>query len=265
MALITGDDNPNILSGGPADDTILGLGGNDTLSGGGGNDTIDGGSGNDIISGGPGTDTLTGGTGADTFVDTAAGLNGDTITDFSPGDRIQITDVPVASANIQLIGNTITYGSGMTAGSITIGNGIEGGRFVLRAIGTTGTEIRFQQDAHNDFSGDGRSDLLWLNNVGTVSDWLGQMNGGFVGNSAHDINNVPSSWHVVGTGDFNGDGRVDILWRNDDGTVSDWLGQSNGSFVGNSGSRRQRPRQLAHCRHWRFQWRWTDRYPVAQR
>ena len=39
----------------------------------------------------------------------------------------------------------------------------------------------------------------------------------FVGNSSSDIN-VPNTWHIVGTGDFNGDGIDDILWRNDNGT-----------------------------------------------
>ena len=70
-----------------------------------------------------------------------------------------------------------------------------------------------------------------------MSDWLGQPSGGFVGNSAQDTANVHSSWHIVGTGDFNGDGMADVLWRNDNGTVSDWLGQSNGGFVGNSAQR----------------------------
>ncbi|HEV2044015.1 MAG TPA: Calx-beta domain-containing protein, partial [Sphingomicrobium sp.] len=31
--------------------------------------------------------------------------------------------------------------------------------------------------------------------------------------------------------DFNGDGRSDILWRNVDGQMSNWLGQANGGFV----------------------------------
>jgi hypothetical protein len=231
MATFTGDNSSNFITGGDGDDTILGLGGDDTLNGAGGNDTIDGGSGNDVITGGPGTDTLTGGTGADTFVDTAAGLNGDTITDFSPGDRIQITDLPLASAHINLVGNTITYGVGATAGSITIGDGIGAGRYVLRAIGTTGAEIRFQQDAHNDFSGDGHSDVLWRNDSGRVTDWLAQTDGSFLGNGLNL--NPGSSWHIVGTGDFNGDGRVDLLWHNDNGQVNDWLGQPNGSFADN--------------------------------
>ena len=40
-----------------------------------------------------GIDTLTGGDDVDRFRDTAAGLNGDRITDFLPGDRIQIMDL----------------------------------------------------------------------------------------------------------------------------------------------------------------------------
>ena len=234
MATFTGTPGSDIIIGSSGDDTILGLGGDDTLSGGDGNDTIDGGPGNDTITGGPGIDTLTGGTGADTFLDTAAGLNGDTITDFSPGDRIQITDLPLASANIHLVGNMIDFGSGATAGSITIGNGISGGRYVLRALGTTGVEIRFQQDAHNDFNGDGRSDVLWRSDDGSLSDWLGTANGGFVNNDVHAASFAPTSWSEVGTGDFNGDGRVDLLWRNTStGALSDWLANSNGGFANN--------------------------------
>ena len=44
---------------------------------------------------------------------------------------------------------------------------------------------------------------------------------------------VPLNWHVAGIGDYNGDGRADILWRSDDGQLSDWLGQPNGGFVAN--------------------------------
>ncbi len=45
---------------------------------------------------------------------------------------------------------------------------------------------------------------------------------------------VGTDWHVAGTGDFNRDGINDILWRNDNGAVKDWLGQANGGFVDNS-------------------------------
>ena len=38
-----------------------------------------------------------------------------------------------------------------------------------------------------------------------------------------------NDWHIVGIGDFNGDGNDDILWRNDSGVVVEW--QMNGSQV----------------------------------
>ena len=40
------------------------------------------------------------------------------------------------------------------------------------------------------------------------------------------------AWHVVTTGDFNGDGKSDILWQNDDGHV--WESQLNGGQVTSS-------------------------------
>jgi hypothetical protein len=33
---------------------------------------------------------------------------------------------------------------------------------------------------------------------------------------------VGSPWHVGDTGDFNGDGKSDIVWRNDNGATSVW-------------------------------------------
>ena len=79
----------------------------------------------------------------------------------------------------------------------------------------------------------GTTDILWQNDNGTVGDWLGQADGSFTGN-VDKVNILTGpDWHVIGTGDFNGDGLDDILWQNDNGTVRDWLGQADGSFVGN--------------------------------
>ena len=47
--------------------------------------------------------------------------------------------------------------------------------------------------------------------------------------SAADLGVVPTSWNVAVTGDFNGDGMSDILWRNTNGDTSIWF--MNGSPV----------------------------------
>jgi hypothetical protein len=210
-------------------DTILGLGGNDQITGGDGNDIIDGGSGNDILTGGLGSDTLTGATGTDVFRDTAAGLNGDHITDLLPGDSIVITDLTSATANFGISGNSITFGNGM---SVTIDN-LGPGRLFFGDLPSGGVQIRLEQAANNDFNGDGISDILWRNDDGRITDWLGTGTGAMSDNLSNLLRPVGTDWHVAGTGDFNGDGRVDILWRNDDGRVTDWLGNTNGSFTDN--------------------------------
>jgi FG-GAP-like repeat len=80
----------------------------------------------------------------------------------------------------------------------------------------------------NDFNGDGRSDILWRNDYGSVALW--QMNGNTVANTAlTSTPSVDSSWKTAGTGDFDGDGKADILWRNDDGRVVLW--NMNGAVV----------------------------------
>lgn len=83
-----------------------------------------------------------------------------------------------------------------------------------------------------DFNGDGRDDILWRSDDGAFSDWLGQANGGFVINDANAFNSIPTDWQIAAVGDYNGDGRDDILWRNSvTGAMSDWLGTGAGGFV----------------------------------
>lgn len=82
-----------------------------------------------------------------------------------------------------------------------------------------------------DFNGDGIDDLLWRNVDGTISNWLGSASGAFTINDANAMTYVPNNWHILGTGDFNGDGNADILWQSDDGYISNWLGTDSGGFV----------------------------------
>jgi FG-GAP-like repeat len=83
-----------------------------------------------------------------------------------------------------------------------------------------------------DFNGDGKSDILWRDANGTLIDWT--MNGSQI-TSSQDVTLGGSpvmpdeSWSIAGIGDFNGDGKSDILWRNTNGTLIDWT--MNGSQV----------------------------------
>ncbi|MEO7410485.1 MAG: hypothetical protein ABIU10_04090, partial [Sphingomicrobium sp.] len=178
-------------------DTLSGEAGNDQISGDYGNDTINGGIGDDILTGGPNTDLLTGGGGNDTFIDTKANLSGDTITDLSIGDKIIFSDATLAGFAFNLSGNTLTY----TGGSLTL----TGGALQLAASAASGGGVQLLvqaivplpiNDVRNDFNGDGRSDILWRSTTGQLSDWLGQANGGFIGNDANASTNVPTIWHV---------------------------------------------------------------------
>jgi hypothetical protein len=58
--------------------------------------------------------------------------------------------------------------------------------------------------------------VIWEMNGGAI---LAAVGGWAVGND----------WTIDGTGDFNGDGKTDILWRNTNGTVVIW--EMNGGAV----------------------------------
>lgn len=228
MPTINGSSGNDLLIGSDGDDDIFGFAGNDTIQAGTGADIIDAGSGDDVISGEGGADIMTGGIGVDRFRDTAAGLNGDRITDLLPGDRIQLTDLTLQNANIGISGSTITF----NGGSVTVDN-LGPGRLIIRGIQSGGVEVRLQQIARNDFNGDGRSDVLWRNDNGWFTTWTANAAGGFASNDANHFHDIPTAWQVVGTGDFDGDGRADVAWRNADGSFTNWLSQANGTFVSN--------------------------------
>jgi hypothetical protein len=93
--------------------------------------------------------------------------------------------------------------------------------------------LDWQVAAIGDFNGDGRDDILWRNSDGRLTNWLCTVDGGFQDNVANAYNSVSTDWQIVGVGDFNEDLRDDILWRNADGRITDWLGNASGGFIDN--------------------------------
>jgi hypothetical protein len=73
-----------------------------------------------------------------------------------------------------------------------------------------------------DFDRDGQLDILWYNRLsGEVGWWL--MNGAQIREVAmlQTVGN-PAAWKAVGTADANGDGQIDVLWRNDSTQSTGW-------------------------------------------
>src|SRR5213595_2530469 len=86
-----------------------------------------------------------------------------------------------------------------------------------------------------DFDGDGKADILWRNSS-TGENYIWLMNGLSTA-SQGSVNFVDpaSGWQVQGVGDFDGDGKADILWRNTS-TGENYIWLMNGLSTASQGS-----------------------------
>jgi hypothetical protein len=81
--------------------------------------------------------------------------------------------------------------------------------------------VPFLGAGRNDMDADGRSDLLWHHaGNGNLAFWV--MNGTTA--TREGVQNAGGGFVPVATGDFNGDGRVDIIWNRPQGDMQMWLG-----------------------------------------
>src|SRR5688572_7574005 len=76
------------------------------------------------------------------------------------------------------------------------------------------TDLNWQVAGIGDFDGDAKADVLWRNSA-TGENYLYFMDGKAIKPSEGYLRAVPDqNWQVAGVGDFNGDARADIVWRN---------------------------------------------------
>lgn len=181
-----------VSAGTTGNDRIAGTAGNDTLTGSYGNDVFDGGNGSDLIIG-------------DTAIDTA---------------------VYGARSNY-----TVAY----DYGSITVRDNATGAVDTLQGVERLqfSDSLLLAQAAPQlyDRDGDGHADLLTrsLDN-GAVR--VAAIHGTTADASQATTMNGGIDWTIVGNGDFNGDGRGDVLWRHDGGLTAIW--NMNGASVSRS-------------------------------
>lgn len=92
---------------------------------------------------------------------------------------------------------------------------MNGTNFIRNVIlRTNAAAVGWRAVSAADFNNDGKADVLLQHDTRKIAVWL--MNGtNFSGAVSLRNGATPAAgWEVVGTGDFNGDGQTEILWRN---------------------------------------------------
>ena len=125
----------------------------------------------------------------------------------------------------QVVGSGSAYnsgiggvGNGQTAGTMTftVPQDAPDTLFYICGIHSnmTGTITVLPAPRAHDFDGDGRSDIFWRNSS-TGENYLYPMDGTAILPAEGYVRTVAQqAWQVAGIGDFDGDGKADLLWRN---------------------------------------------------
>jgi hypothetical protein len=126
------------------------------------------------------------------------------LTSSNPSARCLLITPAPDKTGVTIITVTVTDGDNMTATST----------FTLNVI---------RSAVLHDFNGDGSQDIVYQNADGFLAAWF--MSGDdLLSSSFLNPNNVgDTGWKVVADGDFNGDGKPDLLFQYKDGTLIVWL------------------------------------------
>ena len=263
---LVGTNLENVTLIGGANLTVMGNGFNNFLTSNSGVNTLTGGLGNDIYVLNNAADTVVEnpGEGIDAVISSfsyslGVGSNLENVTLFGT-DSINATG---DGLNNQITGNNapnILIG-GLGNDTLTGGNALDTARFsglmssyTITHTGASGTvtgpdgtdtfssveRLQFDDQSllfvapKNDFNGDNQSDVMWHNTIGQLALW--QMSGSTLVSAGAVAGGtiVSADWHVAALQDFDGDGKTDILWRNNSGAMAEW--NMNGMVLASGGA-----------------------------
>jgi hypothetical protein len=143
-----------------------------------------------------------------------------------------------ATDNRVLIGR-FTHAAGFSLSSVLNFQYVDGSSDDTEEV--EGSSVVYR-GAKSDFNGDGQSDILWRGDYGaggagayegSVISWTNWDGAdlGYDSDFVYDTSTstpIPEEWFIAGTGDMDGNGRADLVWRDADGSVIVWLMSSNG-------------------------------------
>jgi RTX calcium-binding nonapeptide repeat (4 copies)/FG-GAP-like repeat len=183
-------------------ENIIGSAFSDDISGDDSDNFIDGGAGFDVLIGNGGNDRLVGGAGEDRLI----GGAGDDVLSGDAGNDVIIGGAGTDTAIFA--GNRANYRFNFNAdGSVDVVDPRTGPPFAADTV----------YDVERLVFADGvfapvapLRDVVWRHSEGSIATATGHL--GVVG----------TTWQTRGTGDFDGDGDGDVLWRHDQGQVVTW-------------------------------------------